>query len=327
MNPLDSSSAEQRQQQQQTQPPPNILAPQPSLSYPQPVPPPPGPYQQFEYTFPNAFPEQLVPPEEPVGTALFSASEQTNLFGFLDQFEWSFDPLLPPGIVPFAADAPSGGNSASGAPSSSSNALPPPPETPATPSQISGPVYMSAQPTYNNHNNMNPGPGPPLQQQPNQADGQQQQFEQQQYQLPQPYYSGIVPPKQEDPEETIVGTQSDDGGPIHHLNPRPQKPVLSTPEKRVRHILSEQRRRNTIRDGYAALTTMLAAHPAAASRPTPPKPPRGRGKGTRGRTRGKGKSGVLFRAVEYVKWLEESVEDLTAEVNKLEAVAAQSGWR
>ncbi|KAF9512767.1 hypothetical protein BS47DRAFT_1297213 [Hydnum rufescens UP504] len=107
---------------------------------------------------------------------------------------------------------------------------------------------------------------------------------------------------------------------------RPQKPVLSTPEKRVRHILSEQRRRNTIRDGYAALTSMLAAHPTASSRPAPPKPVRARGKGTRGRTRGKGKSGVLFRAVEYVKWLEESVEDLMAEVERFEA-AVQPGWR
>lgn len=110
---------------------------------------------------------------------------------------------------------------------------------------------------------------------------------------------------------------------------RPQKPVLTTPEKRVRHILSEQRRRNTIRDGYAQLTTMLAPHPSAVARPTPAKPARGgaggRPKGARGRTRGKGKSGVLFRAVEYVKWLEEGVEDLTAEVMKLEA-ATQGRW-
>jgi hypothetical protein len=110
---------------------------------------------------------------------------------------------------------------------------------------------------------------------------------------------------------------------------RPQKPVLTTPEKRVRHILSEQRRRNTIRDGYAQLTTMLAPHPAAVARPAPAKPPRGgpggRPKGARGRTRGKGKSGVLFKAVEYVKWLEESVEDLTTEVMKLEAVT-QGHW-
>ncbi|KAF8323134.1 hypothetical protein DL93DRAFT_2070630 [Clavulina sp. PMI_390] len=106
---------------------------------------------------------------------------------------------------------------------------------------------------------------------------------------------------------------------------RPQKPVLTTPEKRVRHILSEQRRRNTIRDGYTQLQTMVAAHPSAPQRAAPSRGRNARPKGARGRTKGKGKSGVLFRAVEYIRWLEENVEDLTAEMLKLEAATQGRG--
>lgn len=35
---------------------------------------------------------------------------------------------------------------------------------------------------------------------------------------------------------------------------------------------------------------------------------------------------MLFRAVEYVKWLEEGVEDLDAEVARLEAVTQGRQW-
>ncbi|KIJ46505.1 hypothetical protein M422DRAFT_250096 [Sphaerobolus stellatus SS14] len=78
------------------------------------------------------------------------------------------------------------------------------------------------------------------------------------------------------------------------LPPPTQKPLLSTPPKRLNHILPEQKRRNTNRDDYPTLTTMLA--PAGA--------PSGSGISTRGRPKGsgrqgnggtKGKSGVLFR--------------------------------
>lgn len=128
-----------------------------------------------------------------------------------------------------------------------------------------------------------------------------------------------------------ASTSSSNGG-GNLLGGRPTKPVLTTPEKRVRHILSEQRRRNTIRDGYTQLTTMLAPHPSATSRPNGNNA-KGKGrsgnaarpKGARGRTKGKGKSGVLFRAVEYVIWLEEGVEDLMAEAEKLQAAVEAQG--
>ncbi|CAL1694564.1 unnamed protein product [Somion occarium] len=106
------------------------------------------------------------------------------------------------------------------------------------------------------------------------------------------------------------------------------KPLLSTPQKRLNHIMSEQKRRNAIRDGYVQLTTLLA--PAGAP-PGTGMPTRGRPKGSSSRNGGrgdgkggvafKGKSGILFRAVEYVKWLEESRDALLAEVAKVETAA------
>ena len=96
---------------------------------------------------------------------------------------------------------------------------------------------------------------------------------------------------------------------------------MSSPQKRLNHILSEQKRRNAIRDGYAALTTLLA--PAGAP-PGSGMPTRGRpkGSGASGRGRTRGKSGVLFRAVEYVRWLEEGVGELEREVGRVERMAS-----
>lgn len=85
--------------------------------------------------------------------------------------------------------------------------------------------------------------------------------------------------------------------------------------------MSEQKRRNAIREGYAQLTTLLA--PAGAP-PGTGMPTRGRpkGSGSRGKGRpGQGKSGVLLRAVEYCRWLEEGRDALTEEVRRVEAAA------
>lgn len=105
-----------------------------------------------------------------------------------------------------------------------------------------------------------------------------------------------------------------------------QKPLLSTPQKRLNHIMSEQKRRNAIRDGYVQLTTLLApaGAPPGAGMPTRGRP-KGSGSRANGRGRGsggfKGKSGILFRAVEYVHWLEENRHALLEEVQKVEAAA------
>lgn len=101
------------------------------------------------------------------------------------------------------------------------------------------------------------------------------------------------------------------------------KPLLSTPQKRLNHIMSEQKRRNAIRDGYAQLIALLAP---AGSAPGIGMPTRGRpkGSGSRGRGQTKGKSGVLFRAVEYCRFLEEGRDALRDEVVRVEAAAGTS---
>ncbi|KAH9486409.1 hypothetical protein JR316_0000473 [Psilocybe cubensis] len=98
------------------------------------------------------------------------------------------------------------------------------------------------------------------------------------------------------------------------------KPLLSTPQKRLNHIMSEQKRRNAIRDGYAQLIALMAP---AGSAPGIGMPTRGRpkGSGSRGKGQTKGKSGVLFRAVEYCRWLEEGRDSLHQEVIRVEAAA------
>ena len=52
-------------------------------------------------------------------------------------------------------------------------------------------------------------------------------------------------------------------------------------------------------------------------------PTRGRpkGSGSRGKGRSKGKSGVLFRAVEYCRWLEDARDALREEVVRVESAA------
>ncbi|KAG6874392.1 hypothetical protein C0995_015128 [Termitomyces sp. Mi166 len=98
------------------------------------------------------------------------------------------------------------------------------------------------------------------------------------------------------------------------------RPLLSSPQKRLNHIMSEQKRRNAIRDGYAQLVSLLSP---AGSKHEIGMPTRGRpkGSGLRGKGQTKGKSGVLFRAVEYIRWLEEGRDALRAEVLRVEAAA------
>ena len=84
--------------------------------------------------------------------------------------------------------------------------------------------------------------------------------------------------------------------------------------------MSEQKRRNAIRDGYAQLIALMAP---AGSAPGIGMPTRGRpkGSGSRGKGQSKGKSGVLFRAVEYCRWLEEGRDSLQQEVIRVETAA------
>ncbi|KAF8445735.1 hypothetical protein L210DRAFT_2928842 [Boletus edulis BED1] len=100
------------------------------------------------------------------------------------------------------------------------------------------------------------------------------------------------------------------------------KSLLSTPQKRLNHIMSEQKRRNAVRDGYAQLIALIA--PAGTQTIDLPSRGRPKGSGTRNNGQTKGKSGVLFRAVEYSKWLEEGNDALREEILRLEAVVSAS---
>jgi hypothetical protein len=240
---------------------------------------PPPPYQQFEYTMPqfmSPLPHSpsllplLDPPFDPPGSSgeLFSQTEHTNLLGFLDSFEWEFDPFLPMNMPSLPASA---GSSSTLAQATRS------------------PAQSSSDPLRRR-------------------------------------YSGSTPPRPPSPSSPPASDHDQSTTPTSPQTRPSTKPLLSSPQKRLNHILSEQTRRNTIREAYVTLTSLVAPAPSSASASGE----RGRGRtnrarGARGRTRGKGKSGVLFRAVEYCKWLEESVEGLQKEVERLEGIARASG--
>ncbi|SRR5258707_1077243 len=127
-------------------------------------------------------------------------------------------------------------------------------------------------------------------------------------------------PSSVQPEESHIMSQQPPS-PLAPAPPTPRnKPLLSSPQKRMNHIMSEQKRRNAIREGYAQLTTLLAPKgaPPGTGMPTRGRP---KGSGGRGKGRTKGKSGVLFRAAEYCHWLEEGIEALQEEVKLVEAAA------
>jgi hypothetical protein len=99
------------------------------------------------------------------------------------------------------------------------------------------------------------------------------------------------------------------------------KPLLSAPQKRMNHVKSEKRRRDTIRDGYLTLTRLLSPSGPGAEQLAIPRRgrPKGSGRaGVGGKKTGKGKSGVLFRAVEYIRFMEEACDSLEQECERLE---------
>ncbi|KAF8514359.1 hypothetical protein BU17DRAFT_52678 [Hysterangium stoloniferum] len=217
---------------------------------------PPVPYSDFsldDQLFPAD--NSLFPfPDLELDNSLLSSAETNSIFGFLDNFDWEFDPVLPPGL----------------------------------------PVFTSSQ---SDPSITTCSPPPPI---------------------PQP----LVLPPSESQTQPDDRPKSAPSPPPHHNHTTRTKPLLSTPQKRLNHIMSEQKRRNAIRDGYATLTNMLApaGAPLGSGIPTRGRP---KGSGIRGRAAcsAKGKSGVLFRAVEYCRWLEEGCESLRKEVERLEIAA------
>lgn len=141
---------------------------------------------------------------------------------------------------------------------------------------------------------------------------QQQQLQHIQTQVPESSASVSVSPP---PTPASVAALKANGGGAA------SKKALTTPQKRLNHIMSEQKRRNAIRDGYATLTQMLAPAGTTVANALPRRG-RPRGSGARGKGCGKGKSGVLFRAVEYIAWLNENCSALEDEIARLESLPA-----
>jgi hypothetical protein len=246
---------------------------------------PPVPFSDFEFTFDpslsNIFPN---PPPLPSSAVLFSPAETTDLLGFLDTFgELNWD-LGAQGQVynEYIPYTPYSNPHLNTAPESSTSTRP-------------KPNTRSASSRAQIHNT------PPENESTFDLDARES-------------------------SQTPSSTTSDPSSP-HMTNGNTSsptlarsKPLLSTPQKRLNHIMSEQKRRNAIRDGYAQLIALLApaGSPNRIGMPTRGRP---KGSGLRGKGQSKGKSGVLFRAVEYCRWLEEGRDALRDEVLRVEAAA------
>ncbi|CAE6423967.1 unnamed protein product [Rhizoctonia solani] len=233
----------------------------------------------------------LHPRQYAMNNALLSSAEESNIFGFLDDFDWDLDesvgagmPAFDSGTMPVAAG----------------------PETPQIPMEVDS-YYAQRQSGLHSYgagaHHSPPPPPPPLQ----------------------------------------LRTSPDDGlGLLSNTTPTPTrtpKPLLSQPQKRLNHIMSEQKRRNAIKEGYETLALLLSPGDVShklAELASPEKkaqaaimasefgytgrPGRARGSGKNGKAKkmGKGKSGMLFRAVEFCKHLQQDVNALQAEVERLE---------
>ncbi|KAJ7292770.1 hypothetical protein C8J57DRAFT_1041951 [Mycena rebaudengoi] len=242
-----------------------------------------------EFTF--DFDASLFPgaPPLPASADLFSQAETSTFLGFLDNFtdfEWDCDH----------------------------------PQEQSYPSPLA--------PYSNPHLNTAPEPstsGRPRRSTRSASSGVKQQQQQQRPQPPKHTQSAAARrPASETPSaasESSATNDNDTGSPAPPGGTaRAPKALLSQPQKRLNHIMSEQKRRNAIRDGYAQLIALLAP---AGSAPGLGMPQRGRPKGSsnRGKGQSKGKSGVLCRAVQYCRWLEEGRDALRDEVMRVEAAA------
>jgi hypothetical protein len=258
---------------------------------------PPVPFADFEFTFDtslsNIFPNQ---PPLPSSADLFSPAETTDLLGFLDNFgDYTFDL-----------------NPASNEYSSERNLFD---HVPITTTPYSNP-HLHTVPERSASTRPKAGTRSAS------SRNSQKRFE-------------LLDESSLDDESRAISqthsTTSESSSttpPIFSIDSLPTvpsartKPLLSTPQKRLNHIMSEQKRRNAIRDGYAQLIALLA--PSGSGHGIG-MPTRGRPKGSgRGKGQSKGKSGVLFRAVEYCRWLEEGRDRLRDEVIRVETAAARN---
>ena len=257
-----------------------------------------------------SLPDFFGPTPTDSGNTLWTGDEQADIFGFLNQFEapWEFNPVLPGDMPAYPGDQTmtydgdvfdprssahdgSDGNrhNLRDTLASSSNT-----SIPSSSSTVVPPRSSSGTPSHLN---------------PSRTSSR-----------------GTIRDK---PLKRSESSDSQSTRPVSALSNNPLKAPLSGPQKRLNHVKSEKRRRDTIRDGYLTLTKLLS--PPNSQHLAIPIPRRGRPKGSgraangSGKKEGKGKSGVLFRAVEYVRFLEESVRGLEEEIRRLEELGAGVG--
>ena len=257
-----------------------------------------------------SLPDFFGPPPTDSGNTLWTGDEQAGIFGFLNQFEapWEFNPVLPGDMPAYPGDQTmtydgdafdprssahddSDGNRRSlrdSLASSSDTSIP------SSGSTVVPPRSSSGTPSRLNPSRTSSG--------------------------------GTIRDK---PLKRSESSDSQPTRPVSALSNNPLKAPLSAPQKRLNHVKSEKRRRDTIRDGYLTLTKLLS--PPNSQHLAIPIPRRGRPKGSgraangSGKKEGKGKSGVLFRAVEYVRFLEENVRGLEEEIRRLEELGTDIG--
>ncbi|KAG8932017.1 hypothetical protein FRC03_011408 [Tulasnella sp. 419] len=283
----------------------------PPNTMPPPGPPPPPGALGFGFDFTagsNIFPGDRPTSPRSAGPQpdILSSTEQTHVLGFLDAFEWPFDPKLPHGMPVFSPSSHQGA-SHNGINQSNHSAMEvdvsadpnDSPSTHPTSSATSANADVHTSSPSSSTNN------PVISLQPARSSDSSKNDE-----LTRP-----AKRRKSSPEDLV---SSPTAGSSH----RPPRPLLTQPQKRLNHIMSEQRRRNAIKDGYATIEHLIAPDP----RYTGPPPSinggqdgKGRGRGAKGKGRGKGKMGTLFRAVEYVNFLEAGVAGLRLEVERLEA--------
>ncbi|KAH7881102.1 putative HLH transcription factor [Lentinula edodes] len=271
---------------------------------------PPVPYADFQLSFDpqlsNLFPH---PPQLPPSAELFSPSETNELFNFLDGFDGSIWDTEPDSL--------------------DHHSFGPLPESPRLPphSPYSNP-HLKTVPK--------PNPAAPLSRPRRTARVKPGRTAPRNTSKSSSHTSSsTTPPAQsfDEPSSPMLDNTSTQSTLTQSRASARTKTLLSTPQKRLNHIMSEQKRRNAIRDGYAQLITLLAP---SGNAPALGMPTRGRPKGSGSRAKAgkkvgndadgaKGKSGVLFRAVEYCRWLEEGREALRKEVARVEAAADLTG--
>ncbi|KAF9270747.1 hypothetical protein L218DRAFT_952825 [Marasmius fiardii PR-910] len=257
---------------------------------------PPVPYSDFEFTFDpqlsSFFPN---PPQVPPSSELFTEGETTDLFNFLEDFDtgiWDTEPIEP--IF--------------------QNSRSP-----------SSPLHLPPSTPYSNPH-LETIPDPSTSNRPKRSTRSASSRATIRSPVSETSSRGLsqAPSTVSDSSSTTPPAASPDAGTDLSTAKRltRTKPLLSTPQKRLNHIMSEQKRRNAIRDGYAQLIALLSpagsAPGMALGMPTRGRP---KGSGSRGKGTNKGKSGVLFRAVEYCRWLEEGRDALRQEVLRLEEAA------